>query len=295
MNRGGSAGPFRSGGVPPPTAAAGGGAAPPSDAGRVDTLRHRCLHVGVPAGVDFLGIGSEHAGTTWLYRELKSHPRTRFPVGKEFHFWDTKRVRGMTVAEYLGRFPDPGPGFRQGEITPTYAVLAPEVIGELAEALPSVKLFCTLRNPIARAWSQMETVRNFAFLEPFEVSDQFYLDHVWSEEVYRRGNFVEWLPHWRADFPANRLLTIDYDEIVDRPRRVLLRLARHLGLDPQHFRARSSARLRQRVNKRRMDTVRARPTPVVLEALRERYRPLLPAMSAALGRDVSAWLAWDGS
>lgn len=36
----------------------------------------------------FLGIGAQKAGTTWLYRNLASHPRIWLPPEKELHYFD---------------------------------------------------------------------------------------------------------------------------------------------------------------------------------------------------------------
>ena len=39
--------------------------------------------------LNFLGIGAQKAGTTWLFENLKRHSQIDFPAGgKEIHFWD---------------------------------------------------------------------------------------------------------------------------------------------------------------------------------------------------------------
>lgn len=43
--------------------------------------------------VDFLGIGAQRAGTTWLYRCLRPHPQLYLPGTKEIHYFD--RVAGL--------------------------------------------------------------------------------------------------------------------------------------------------------------------------------------------------------
>ena len=77
--------------------------------------------------LDFLGIGAQKAGTSWLFRWLGAHPRISFPAGKEVHFWDKKRDRGIDW--YRGLF-DADDGKLHGEITPAYACLSPESIAE---------------------------------------------------------------------------------------------------------------------------------------------------------------------
>src|SRR5438309_7414307 len=37
---------------------------------------------------DFLCVGAQKAGTTWLYRELESHPDFWMPPLKELHYFD---------------------------------------------------------------------------------------------------------------------------------------------------------------------------------------------------------------
>jgi hypothetical protein len=41
---------------------------------------------------DFLGIGAQKAGTTWLYQNLRHHPGVWLPPQKELHYFDEKVV-----------------------------------------------------------------------------------------------------------------------------------------------------------------------------------------------------------
>ena len=50
---------------------------------------------------DFLGVGMQKAGTSWLYEQLRNHPDAWLPKRKELHFfdalskddWNTRRQR----------------------------------------------------------------------------------------------------------------------------------------------------------------------------------------------------------
>lgn len=247
--------------------------------------------------IDFLGIGSQKAATTWLYKHLKSHPAVRFPARKEVHYWDLEWPAGVPVAEYLARFPKPERGVRQGEITPRYSVIDPSAVAALAEALPKVRVFCTVRNPIARAWSHAQMVRRYAWLDPDEASPQFYLDVCLSADSCRRGDFTAWLATWRSVVPEKRLLVIDYEDIASDPRGVLARLASFLRVDADEFEQREDEGLRRKVPAGRVVKGERRrpPPPELLDALRRHYRPMMAAMGEVLGRDVSSWLEWDGT
>ena len=48
--------------------------------------------------VDFLGIGVQKGGTTWLYDNLASHPEIWFPFVKEVHFLDRRFGGGFKPA-----------------------------------------------------------------------------------------------------------------------------------------------------------------------------------------------------
>jgi hypothetical protein len=48
--------------------------------------------------VDFLGIGVQKGGTTWLYRNLICHPDIWFPFIKEVHFFD-RRFLGADIGK----------------------------------------------------------------------------------------------------------------------------------------------------------------------------------------------------
>lgn len=39
---------------------------------------------------DFIGIGAQKAGTTWLYKNLKQHPNIWLPEIKELHYFDAR-------------------------------------------------------------------------------------------------------------------------------------------------------------------------------------------------------------
>ena len=52
---------------------------------------------------DFIGIGAQKAGTTWLYRNLRAHPQIHMPH-KEVHYFDRKiHDRSNALTRLLGK------------------------------------------------------------------------------------------------------------------------------------------------------------------------------------------------
>ena len=100
---------------------------------------------------DFLGIGVQKGGTTYLHALLQQHPQVFLATPKEQHFFSLHWDRGVSV--YASRFAAAEPRQRCGEVTPYYLFhpLAPQRIQAL---LPAVRLIVLLRDPVERLLSQ---------------------------------------------------------------------------------------------------------------------------------------------
>jgi Sulfotransferase domain len=238
--------------------------------------------------IDFLGIGAQKAGTTWIYRHLSRHPRVSFPAGKEVHFWDQHRKNG--VDWWLNSFPDDRPGRKQGEITPAYATLDLATIREIATLLPDLRVFYSLRNPIDRAWSSALMALERAEMTIDEASHVWFIDHFKSSGSRRRGDYFSCITNWRKVIPEQQFLIILFDDIVAMPDTVLATLCRHLGVDPEWFNAARAADLAEPVFAGAGHDI----PEGLLAFLRVVYEPMIIRLSALVGRDLSPWLEWDG-
>lgn len=115
---------------------------------------------------DFLIIGAQKAGTTFLYSVLRQHPQIIEPVNKEAHFFDYDTNFNRGLFRYHLNF---DLSFRYSpnqftfEATPDYLAhkLAPKRIHQF---LPNVKLIVVLREPISRAYSAWK-MHHYTFKE----------------------------------------------------------------------------------------------------------------------------------
>lgn len=250
--------------------------------------------------VDFLGIGVQKGGTTWLFHQLSRHPQVAFPAGKEVHFWD--RVAADQVDRWIALLRPPsatdpaGRPIRTGEITPAYAALPAETIRAIRDACPDIRLFITFRNPLERAWSAavMAMVRGQMLAE--EVSDQWFIDHFRSAASRRAGDYSAILERWSKVFPEEQLLTLIRDDIEACPVGVLEALADHLSIDPSLFAGVSPSELAERVVpiltadrafKVQQDLP---PRPSLVPVLKEMYAPEVRRIAKLLGRDLGRWV-----
>ncbi|EGX99435.1 sulfotransferase, putative [Nitrospirillum viridazoti Y2] len=236
-------------------------------------------------GPNFLGIGAQKSGTTWIYENLSRHPHVRFPAGKEIHFWDARRNLGVTW--WLDTFGPRQPGLWSGEITPAYATIDTEAIHELYALCPDLRLFYVLRNPIERAWSaaRMAVLRAEMTLE--EASERWFLDHFRSAGSRRRGAYAEAILRWQSVFPAEQLMVALFDDLRSQPRAFLSRLCGHIGIDAGVYAAMPEEALRQVV----FEGPSAPLPPPLRRALIDQYAGPVEALAHLLGMDLSHWLA----
>ena len=238
--------------------------------------------------IDFIGIGAQKCGTTWLYEHLRRHPDIAFPAGKEVHFWDQQRHLGSEW--WAGLFPHSDVRIRQGEITPAYAILDPDTIREIRALCPDAALFISLRNPMARAWSSALMALGRAEMTFGEAGDQWFIDHFRSQGSLRRGNYAACIDNWTSVYPVDRLQIIWFDEILAQPQSVLRALAVHIGAEQSYFSSAPITKLRSPVFAGSKLPVRA----TLVKVLRELYLPSINVLEVRFGRDLTSWKSWSG-
>lgn len=233
---------------------------------------------------DFLGIGAQKAGTTWLYENLRRHPDIYLPTPKEIHFFDWHFHR--TLRSYARHF-ESGAGRIKGEITPGYSIIDRRRIDFVHWLMPDVRLVMLIRNPMERAWSQalMNLVKKPGRAYA-SVTEAEFIDHIISARSVMRGDYLTIIDNWLSRFPPEQLLIGRFEEIRDHPQDLLRRVFRHLG-----------ARTDIDWSSLPYDQVifaglGVPPPPRIRDLLRETYRDDLRRLVNRFGPEVESWQAW---
>ncbi len=233
--------------------------------------------------LDFLGIGAQKAGTTWLYEQLRQHPQLAFPLGKEVHFWNRPHD-AVAIADYLNHFDNIT--VTAGEITPAYGILPFNVIQEIYSHAPQLRLIYLIRNPMERAWSSALMALQRAEMTIDEASDAWFIDHFYSVGSLARGDYQTCLQNWRAVFPEEQLLILYFEHIVTKPEVLLNCCFQHLGVTPL-----SAGQLQQHGC---YEQVFAGPGHALRSSLKPAlkllYQDKINDLSRYLAMDLSAWL-----
>lgn len=185
---------------------------------------------------DFLVIGAEKGGTTWLYAVLKSMPELFLPATKEIHFFnryssnleEIDRFSRLGLSWYARYFAACPRDQMPGEVTPMY-LCDPDAPRRIAETLPEARLIASLREPGDRAYSHYWMARRKG-----HTRDTF--EEVVAKREPRflgRGLYGAQLRQWYEHVPRDRILVLAFEDTVAHPAEGLARLRGFLGL-PAH-------------------------------------------------------------
>ncbi len=169
---------------------------------------------------DFICVGAQKSGTTWLYNELNSHDDIDLPETKEIRNFDP--WPGMKPERYSTFF-EPCKGLT-GDFTPEY--LTANAAPQIKELIPHCKPFCILRNPIDRAFSHWRMARKLnviGLLESFEVC--FSQDR---RNMRSYGMYFEQVERYINIF-GDQFKVFIYDDLVADPERVVKDICKHIG------------------------------------------------------------------
>lgn len=193
--------------------------------------------------VGFLVIGTQKGGTTALHRFLSEHPDISMPTDrKELHHFDAPDVDAPGALDrYHARF-DPDRAIA-GEATPIY-MYWPGVIERIHAYNPDARLIAILRNPVDRAYSHYEMVRQLGVerlsfhhairVEPIRrwlLSSRRNPPGVHRRYSYvHRGFYAAQLRRVLEWFPADQLLVLRNEELAGHHTETLDRVCDFLGV-----------------------------------------------------------------
>lgn len=171
---------------------------------------------------DFIGIGVQKAGTTWLHALLKEHPRICMPkYRKEVHFFDKYYHRGRHWYESL--FSHCGNKVK-GEITPAY-IYEEGCPRRIYELMPEVKLVVLLRDPVLRAYSHYKYS-----IEEEGFSGSFREFLTIRDDAIERGFYFKQLRRYLNYYPLDQVKIVIFEDMIAHPLQQLSRVFEFLGV-----------------------------------------------------------------
>jgi hypothetical protein len=192
----------------------------------------------------FLVIGAQKAGTSWLHHHLRRHPGVFMPEAKDQgYFCWCEGPQALTLEQYLQVFEPAAEDQLVGEATAAYfwtdsgsawgakpAGYCPDVPKRVLDTLGGeTRLILSLRDPVERAVSAYLHHIAFGDLDP-AVSLLDAGDFIGLLDI---GFYAAHLENWLRYFPLQQFLVLDFEQdIQGQPRVALRRVFEFLEVDP---------------------------------------------------------------
>ena len=220
--------------------------------------------------IDFIGLGAQKAGTSWVYACLYEHPEICAPI-KEIHFFS--RLRFTKGKEwYEEHFKNCHEGTKKGEFSTSY-LYSEETPERIKTLYHNAKLIAILRNPIDRAYSQY---RNSIKAGEIEKTMSFYEFRDKEESCLKQGLYARQLERYFDYFQRDKILICIYEDIRKDPLAFMYRIYDFLGVDTTFI----PSMLHREINTART------PRLVVLD----RFMHLVAETLRKVGFDKVVWL-----
>ncbi len=252
-------------------------------------------------GPDFVGVGIQKGGTTWLGEVVAQHPQVLmrkkeidffvrfFHKGYRWYehwFRDKKgRIAGEFTPNYIIS-PRPDPTHREfyPRWNPKRTVLfwrkQPSARDELEAHYPDVRVLAMFRDPADRAWSAYWFWRH----RKERLGKRFVsFEKMWNDDgrwIRTRGLYADQLEYWREAFPDFGVFF--YDDINADPVGLAQAVYRFIGVDdtfvPNDY--------HRKVNKTEYTPM----PPEIRKMVVDNYREQIVRFADMTGRDLSNWL-----
>jgi len=185
--------------------------------------------------LDFIGIGAEKSGTSWLAKMLSQHPQIFIPPEKELQFFNREYMHNPEVENanyyynldwYHNHFSSAKKNQIKGEFSPTYlwSRTAPKKIFEYNS---DIKLIVILRNPVEKLFSlylfyqQIGVLQNISFRKTLKK----------RPDLLTRGLYYQQLKKYYDLFPYNQIKVLLFNDLLTNKTDLLHRVEEFLGVE----------------------------------------------------------------
>ena len=203
---------------------------------------------------DFFIAGPQRTGTSWLYQNLKFHPRILVGSPKEIYFfnnldrkdhpkfvsddldWYLDHFR-LTLRDFLRRNRTMKHLYKErywpkmrGEATASYATLPVELIDEVLLLNPNIKIVLMLRDPVGRAWSHTKKTLGRRDGGIDKVDREEILRYFRFKGQRQRADYGTMIRNWKERLKSGHLFLGLYEDLSDRPTELILDIYRFLDI-----------------------------------------------------------------
>ena len=265
---------------------------------------------------DFLCIGAQKGGTSWLYQHLAGHPDFWMPPLKELHYFNElsrippvgsararnyrdhsflESIKRLSARSYIdledyARLFAPKGSLLSGDITPAYSMLNDEIIERIVSHFPNLKVIFLARDPVERAWSQLSMGVRLRNIRPFDATNiDEVIRNLLHPGVLLRSHPSKIVARWKRYVHPDLFRTYFFDDLQRNPAELRRSILLFLDADPN----KPSGRLKADHNS---DAAREklRLTAKLRSRIAQFFEQELKACAAELGGPAREWPARYG-
>lgn len=172
---------------------------------------------------NFLYLGPDKSGSSWLFEVLRNHPDCFVPACKDVYYFDEHYDKGMDW--YLDFFRDARPGVpAMGELSHSY-LFSMEAADRIRQDLPGVKLMASLRQPVERCYS------HYLYLVSSGLVTSSFAETIDNRPGLTRSSYyAKSVEGYLERFGAERFKVLFFDDLKKDPRHYASQVYDFLGL-----------------------------------------------------------------
>lgn len=172
---------------------------------------------------NFLYLGPDKSGSSWLFEVLRNHPDCFVPACKDVYYFDEHYDKGLDW--YLDFFRDARPGVpAMGELSHSY-LFSMEAADRIRKDLPGVKLMASLRQPVERCYS------HYLYLVSSGLVTSSFAETIDNRPGLTRSSYyAKSVEGYLERFGAERFKVLFFDDLKKDPRHYASQVYDFLGL-----------------------------------------------------------------
>jgi len=276
--------------------------------------KHHCSNG--EACPDFLCVGAQKGGTSWLYRQLEPHPDFWMPPVKELHYFDElsriaaiasarprndrdrrflEGIRHLSARSYLdlesyAALFAAKDSLLSGDITPAYSMLNDEVVERVVSRFSNLKVIFIARDPVERAWSQLSMGVRLGMITRFDATDpEEVIRNLLNPGVLVRSHPSKIVARWKRYVRPEHFRSYFFDDLQNDPTELRRSILLFLGGDPDKPSGRSKPDDNNNAGKDKL-----RLTTKVRARMAQFFEQELKACASQLGGAAKNWPARYG-
>jgi hypothetical protein len=174
---------------------------------------------------NFLYVGPDKAGSSWLHETLIKHPDVYLTPAKDLYYFDRYYDRGTEW--YAAQFRDARGEEVVGEVCQDY-LFHPEAATRIRSTLgANVRVMVSLRDPVERAWS------SYLYMRKHGIGPDTFGEALRSRpELLDHGRYATGLDRFLQHYPRENVHVALFDDLARDPQGFLDAVTDFLGVDP---------------------------------------------------------------